>query len=510
MNSTNDTYINIISNNQQIMMILTTLIITSLNTLVSNLLNRESLINFRLLEKLFRKCMFWKKIKSQIDINATKSTNWGEPTFAFPIAYKAIIYILLKNNIQIKKMTQPTDYYLRRNNEHSFYIDSDNECEEYDIEENIRVKFAKSYEDAGREKPQIVNLIISIYSYKYDLKFLSTKMKKWISEYKDENEIYKDDGKKYYFSLKDSSAKITPIKNDTNGDEKNKNKNSDDNAEMIWNMAEMTSHKTFSNTFFTDKDILLKRIKYFMENEELYNKRGIPYNIGILMHGSPGCGKTSSIKAISNLTNRHIIEVNLKKIKTCGEFENIFYNNKLNDLYIPHKKKMIVLEDIDCMMGIIQSREKNSDENNKDDEFDIMNKTDNDVAKFIFLQEKMLSIEQKKTKSMYSPTDELTLSCILNTIDGVLENYGRIIVITTNYPEKIDSALIRPGRVDLKINFTKCTNKMISEIINNFYEDEKLTEDKIFPEYKYTPAEVLEICALHYDNPAKALSIISG
>mgnify|MGYP002864766107 CR=1 FL=1 len=67
----------------------------------------------------------------------------------------------------------------------------------------------------------------------------------------------------------------------------------------------------------------------------------------------------------------------------------------------------------------------------------------------------------------------MTLSCILNTIDGIIENHGRILIITTNYVDQLDSALIRPGRIDARVNFTKCTDKMCKDIIGHFY-DQKI------------------------------------
>ena len=109
----------------------------------------------------------------------------------------------------------------------------------------------------------------------------------------------------------------------------------------------LITFKTFDNIFFKDKDILIKKLNYFLANEEKYKKKGIPYNIGFLFYGNPGCGKTSCIKAISNYTKRHVVEINLKQIETCGEFINIFNDDMMNDNCIPHRKKIIVLEDID-------------------------------------------------------------------------------------------------------------------------------------------------------------------
>jgi chaperone BCS1 len=242
------------------------------------------------------------------------------------------------------------------------------------------------------------------------------------------------------------------------------------NKDTFWNKCVLTYFKTFRNTFFTDKDIFLKKINYFLNNENLYKKRGIPYNLGILMYGEPGCGKTSCIKALSNMTNRHIVEVDLKKIKTCEEFQKIFNSDNMDGTFIPHDKKIIVLEDIDCMSNIVHQRKDDDDCNNNE----FLN-FDSDVAKFLLLQEKMSS-KQESTK--INNDNNLTLSCILNTIDGIFENYGRILIITTNYVDKLDSALIRPGRIDIKINFTKCTNKMCHDIINNFYGSDNKSVDE--------------------------------
>ena len=65
---------------------------------------------------------------------------------------------------------------------------------------------------------------------------------------------------------------------------------------MAWKKSRLIKHKTFNNTFFNDKEILMQRLDYFLKNEKKDNEKGIPYNFGIMMHGVPGCGKTSSIK----------------------------------------------------------------------------------------------------------------------------------------------------------------------------------------------------------------------
>lgn len=61
-----------------------------------------------------------------------------------------------------------------------------------------------------------------------------------------------------------------------------------------------------------------------MNNKNWYYEKGIPYSIGIGMYGPPGTGKTSLIKSIANYTNRHIVVISLKLIKTKKQLDSIF------------------------------------------------------------------------------------------------------------------------------------------------------------------------------------------
>ncbi len=89
-------------------------------------------------------------------------------------------------------------------------------------------------------------------------------------------------------------------------------------------------------------------------------------------------------------------------------------------------------------------------------------------------------------------------------MDGVLEAPGRIVVMTTNYIEKLDSALIRPGRIDLICEFKKCTNQSIIEFIEMFYDvelnEESKNEISSLDEYKITPAEMTKIMFENFED----------
>jgi hypothetical protein len=214
------------------------------------------------------------------------------------------------------------------------------------------------------------------------------------------------------------------------------------------------SGKTFNNLFFPEKRQLLKKIKFFHENESWYLERGIPHMLGLLLHGEPGCGKTSTIKASANLTKRHIISVPLKNVHNSAELYEALYGGKVDKRSIPMNKRLYVLEDIDCGgLEEIVSKRKDGKDNAKQP-------VDDDAVKG-----RRDDRDQDKQK-------ELTLSDLLEAFDGVLEMKGRLMVITTNHLEKLDPALIRPGRVDTSIEFKRCSKETVMEIFGNFYASE--------------------------------------
>ena len=106
--------------------------------------------------------------------------------------------------------------------------------------------------------------------------------------------------------------------------------------------------KTFKNIFFPEKEELMEKIQFFLDNKAWYVDHGIPYMFGLLLHGEPGCGKTSTIKAIANMTQRHIISVPLKNVKSTSDLYHALYEGKINKATIPMEKRLYVLEDIDC------------------------------------------------------------------------------------------------------------------------------------------------------------------
>jgi ATP-dependent 26S proteasome regulatory subunit len=124
------------------------------------------------------------------------------------------------------------------------------------------------------------------------------------------------------------------------------------------------SNKSFANIFGKEVREVEERVNFFLNNKSWYDERGIPYQLGLLLSGVPGSGKTSIIRAIANLTKRHIVNVNFANITTATQLKNLFFNEKLSVytdstmsqfqiLTIPLEHRIYVLEEIDAIGHVI-------------------------------------------------------------------------------------------------------------------------------------------------------------
>lgn len=193
-------------------------------------------------------------------------------------------------------------------------------------------------------------------------------------------------------------------------------------------------NKRDMNTIFLDKKIkqsIIDIINNFLNNEPWYIERGIPYQLGLLFYGTPGSGKTSLIKAIASYFNKQIAVTDAYKL----------YQSIIN---IP-ENSILVIEDIDAF--------GNTHKRGEDSKPDTPEK---DCKPGIEKVEEEMSA--------------MGLSELLNSLDGLISIHGRIIIMTTNHIEKLDAALIRPGRIDYKIEISYISITAFIEFLTIFFQ----------------------------------------
>lgn len=276
--------------------------------------------------------------------------------------------------------------------------------------------------------------------------------------------------------------------------------------------------KDFSNLFFDDKADVLRRVDYFLGNAHEYRRLGIPHTLGFMLHGEPGTAKTSFIKALAKYTGRHVIILPTRNVRDVATLRAIFLDESVNGYCIPNHKRLYVFEDVDCgsWRSIVLSRalrEAGGDAGAAPAAPAPFN------APWLHAAPAPPTggggggdAEGGATFLLGPPPVTITLADLLELLDGVIEIPGRMIVMSSNHPEVLDPALLRPGRIDMVIPFRKLSRQSVNDMHNLWFgADLPAAVEAAVADRAFTMAELGAHFALHRDDlPRLHRALIAG
>lgn len=196
--------------------------------------------------------------------------------------------------------------------------------------------------------------------------------------------------------------------------------------------AKEINQRPIDSLFFdTDvKEQITNHIDTWLENEQLYADRSLLFKTGILLQGDPGTGKSSLVIALATKYNMEIININMPS------FRNIDIERVIDSINADQNKYIVLLEEIDCVFN------KANREDGADKE------------------------------------DKMYISDLLQFIDSPKSPNNVIFIATTNYPDKLDPALVRKGRFDLIVNVNNLKSwDTVKEMCKSFNLSENQIDD---------------------------------
>ncbi|KAH7658690.1 mitochondrial chaperone BCS1 protein, partial [Dioscorea alata] len=228
------------------------------------------------------------------------------------------------------------------------------------------------------------------------------------------------------------------------------------NDDSAWSASNLRHPATFATLAMEPalKKAIVEDLERFVKRKEYYKRVGKAWKRGYLLYGPPGTGKSSLVAAMAEFLKFDVYDLELTGVSGNSGLRTL--------LAAMENQSILVVEDIDCSMEL-QRRE---------------------------------AADEEKVRTPLSMS--VTLSGMLNLVDGLWSSSAeeKIIVFTTNHKERLDPALLRPGRMDMHIHMGYCTVAGFRILVSNYHgvDEHPLFGkiDQLIGEVEVSPAEVAE------------------
>ncbi|KAK7201577.1 a44l protein-like protein [Novymonas esmeraldas] len=231
----------------------------------------------------------------------------------------------------------------------------------------------------------------------------------------------------------------------------------------------LPSGPTFDTVFFPQRDHVKALLQRFTDKKGRYAISGFPHKLGFLLYGPRGTGKRSFVRALAHHTRRHVVRVSLASLTRSDQLFSVFYFEAAKtgsteewDM-LSSKKVIFLIEDVDTTSDVVcargadhtarlrRSRGLTTRTAKSEEDWAVVRTTRAAAARPRMQQP--ISGWGKLLMDLDNKLDEVNLSSLLNVLDGAIEDPERIVVMITDHPERLDPALLRPGRLSTHVRF---------------------------------------------------------